>query len=87
VTYLSLRQWRGQFGSDKVIIQIRRKIQGRIADGGCVVVLDDSAQGLTPAVGAALAEGWPSGKVLFSRTHPESGGRLIRYRRPKRCNQ
>jgi hypothetical protein len=80
VTYLSLRQWSSQFGSEKVVALIRRKIQGRIMSGGCVVVLDDGAQGLTVEIRAALAEGWPSGKVLFSRTHPELGG----FRRSRR---
>ena len=49
-----------------------------------VVVLDDGAQGLTPTIRTALAEGWPDGKVLFSRVHPDLGGKLIRFRRYRR---
>jgi hypothetical protein len=75
MTYLSLRRWNGQFGSPKVISQIRRTIQGRIASGGCVVVLDDGAAGLTDDVRAAIQQGWPSDKTRFSTIHPLLGGR------------
>lgn len=85
MTYLSLKKWSGQFGSNKVIAQVRRAIRGRIAGGECLVVLDDSAKGITNDVRVKIQEGWPTGKVLFSHTHPLLAGqeKTSRRRRPQ----
>jgi hypothetical protein len=72
--YLSLRRWSGQFQAQSVIRKIRRVILNHVGQGECVLVLDDGVSGLTEDVKMELQHGWPDGKVLWSRTHPELGG-------------
>ena len=48
--FLSLKKWSGQFSNRGVINRIRRAIEGRMASGECVVVMDDGAKGLTEEI-------------------------------------
>ena len=83
--HLSLKEWSGKFEGRGVLAKIRRAIAYHLASGECVLVLDDGAAGLTAAVRTELERGWASGKVLFSRTHPELGGPVPKTsRRPRR---
>jgi hypothetical protein len=83
--HLSLKQWSGKFESEAVLRKIRRTIAHHVARQECVVVLDDGAIGLSLEVRNILEEGWPEGKVLWSRTHPTLGGPRPRqkHRRPE----
>jgi hypothetical protein len=83
--YLSLRRWSGQFQAQSVVRKIRRVILNHVGRDECVLVLDDGACGLTEDVRTKLQHGWPEGKVLWSRTHPELGGpqkKVSQRRRP-----
>ena len=82
MTYLSLKQWSGQFSSPKVIAQIRRVIRGRIANNECVVVQDDGAHDLTDEARRLIQEGFAPSKVKFSKIHPVLGGPVMK--RPSR---
>jgi hypothetical protein len=85
MTYLSLRQWAGQFSRPAVIAQIRRVIRGRVSGGECLVVQDDGARGLTDEARALIQEGFSPSKVRFSRIHPDLGGPTERKAtRPRR---
>jgi hypothetical protein len=79
--HLSLKQWSGKFESDAVLRKIRRTIAHHVARGECVVALDYGAIGLTVEVRKILEEGWPDGKVLWSRIHPTLGGPRARAER------
>jgi hypothetical protein len=69
MTNLSLRRWSNQFDNPAIISRIRRTIQGRLAAGGCLCVLDDGAIGLNEAARAEIQRGWPASKVVFSNAH------------------
>jgi hypothetical protein len=71
MTYLSLSQWSSQF-TPTVIRRIRRTIEGRLAGGETLIVLDGNAQGLTPEIKAEIRDGWPASKVRFSNAHPDA---------------
>jgi hypothetical protein len=70
MTQLHLSRWNDQFASPAVIATIRRKIAGALAGGGCVVVYDGDAKGLTDAARAEIRRDWPPNKVTFSNAHP-----------------
>jgi hypothetical protein len=84
MTHFSLRPYSGQFESKGVIERIRRKIEGRLAGGECVVVVVDGAKGLTPEIVERLRKGWPSSKVRFADAHPTLAGRVTKEPRRRR---
>jgi hypothetical protein len=62
MTRLELRSFNGQFRNRGVVERIRRRIQGRVRDGQCVLLdfegVEISAQEL-----ARILEGWPADRV------------------------
>jgi hypothetical protein len=83
VIYLSLRKWSGRF-SPAAIAKIRRSIQIWVDQDVCVLAIDDGAAGLTDT---ELERDWPSGKVRFSKTHPELAGPWRKESRKKRRSE
>jgi hypothetical protein len=84
MVFLSLKKWSGQFSNRGVINRIRRAIEGRLACGDCVVVIDDGAIGLTAEVRSEIQRDWAATKVRFSEVHPILGGPTAKCSRRKR---
>jgi len=82
MTYLALKRWSGQF-SPRVVARIRRTIAGRIANGECLVVVDEGAEGLTPSIQADITRGWSPTQVRFSHAHPSAKPLSPVRRRPQ----